>query len=467
MRKTRRIGMLAGVMLSLVLSAGAATFYVDVNYDQSNGASDGSATAPYTNITAAVSDANETTSQDTILVAGGIYQSVLVGGYEDFGDIGIEYIAQNGLVLKGGFVGQVDGATFDWTEETRVPRSTIIDLDGAGTRAFYGTRSITVEGFTFRNADHTLHGGVIRKDAGYLTVITVRDCLFTNNVTTAEGGAIYALQNAGTSTYEDSDFIDNRASQGGAIRGQGTSVSRCNFRGNHASTTGWAGGAILAEPILIEDSTFSNNTTPGYGGALFARGTARRSIFKNNSSGLGGSVFHAGGNAQRTMLFENCLMVANSGVHTLFYGTSNAGSLTVYHCTLVNNTNSTACISVETHHLSVTNTIIASNGPRGIRRTGSSTADVDFNLVWGHSTADYDGLTAGDNDISEEPVFEDADDGDFRLTWKSPGINAGMDLGIVEDLAGNARPFNEKDPGIDIGCFETEPPPQGTMILMR
>lgn len=44
--------------------------------------------------------------------------------------------------------------------------------------------------------------------------------------------------------------------------------------------------------------------------------------------------------------------------------------------------------------------------------------------------------------------------GDFHLAWNSPAINAGVNLGVTEDLDGWRRPIGG---GYDIGAYECSP----------
>lgn len=65
------------------------------------------------------------------------------------------------------------------------------------------------------------------------------------------------------------------------------------------------------------------------------------------------------------------------------------------------------------------NCILSNNGPFGLKTDNSGTSD--YNDVYGHTT-DYDGLSAGANDISADPLFVDAGNDDYL----------GFDLGCYE-----------------------------------
>ncbi|MCB0477242.1 MAG: T9SS type A sorting domain-containing protein [Crocinitomicaceae bacterium] len=57
----------------------------------------------------------------------------------------------------------------------------------------------------------------------------------------------------------------------------------------------------------------------------------------------------------------------------------------------------------------------------------------------------------GQNSIAADPNLVDIANQNFMLAWNSPAIDAGANLNITEDFAGNNRPQNA---GIDIGAYE-------------
>lgn len=78
--------------------------------------------------------------------------------------------------------------------------------------------------------------------------------------------------------------------------------------------------------------------------------------------------------------------------------------------------------------------------------------DWSANDIWGNTT-DYVGdASAGSTDISEDPLFEDAANGDYRLSSSSPAIDAGADAyATTTDYFDNERP---QGAGVDIGFHE-------------
>jgi len=97
--------------------------------------------------------------------------------------------------------------------------------------------------------------------------VSIKQCLFQGNFSTLEGGALYSLKIP--VSVQDSKFVGNRAVNGGAVMldykiTQPSTVQRCLFAGNTASTTGGAICSYLRD-MVIEDSAFSHNSAPSAG----------------------------------------------------------------------------------------------------------------------------------------------------------------------------------------------------------
>lgn len=78
-----------------------------------------------------------------------------------------------------------------------------------------------------------------------------------------------------------------------------------------------------------------------------------------------------------------------------------------------------------------------------------------------NNAVNYDGLEPGEGDISLDPLFVDANNGDYRLQIASPCIDAGVELKwIFPDMVGTARPIDGDSDSIskfDIGIYEFIP----------
>ena len=164
------------------------------------------------------------------------------------------------------------------------------------------------------------------------------------------GGAIL---NYGSLTVNESDFVDNKAVFGGAIKNQSgaTSViSDSDFENNSANADSGGrggGGAIHNEfdgaSVTVTNSVFSGNTSDVDGGALHNEGIASvsDSKFENNSAtNFGGAIRNERGTAQLSVnkgVFENNSAAEGGAI----YNEDNGASVTVAESEFSGNTSST------------------------------------------------------------------------------------------------------------------------------
>ena len=447
-------------------------YYVDAGVGASgNGRSPGTA---FKTITEGVIAANAD-GGSTIWVKQGTYKSLLIGGYEDFSSNGIAITA--GTVLQGGF-------TSMWALPARQPGTSIIDLSNATTRAFYdmcGGALVTFDGFTFKNGSHTNDGGAIGcwNDKGF----TVVNCTFTNNRTTARGGAVSlgtgGLPGVGVTNCA---FYNNHADhEGGACYiesfGSSPGVSNCSFYGNSCGTEG---GAIFIwlhntaqDHSEIRLSQFVGNTSAGNGGAILSHdgfdGTTfsiQQCVFTGNSApngaAIGGDSYWQGG-----YVIGNCLIRSNSGGFAVMSVTSarvDTNLMDIAYCTIVDNPGGgVSCIPNQSNEhlnqvaalqfgLRIRDSIIIGNGQVGVNysRGVFPPALIQYNDVYGHTIVD--------------PRFGGRSTGDYRLKNSSPCEGSGTNIGIAYDIQGSTRPMGT---GYSMGCYETPNVPSGSLLIIR
>ena len=474
----------AGLVLTLAigLNAQAALFYVDGNW---TGAESGTSTQPYNTIGEAVTTANGATGTHTIYIASGSYRDVANGGAEDYsagGGSGGGYSLNQRINIYGGYTGYT-GSGFDWT--TRTPRTTVVDLNAASSRAFYQnnyTYAEVLDGLTFRNANTTGDGGAVYSNAGYGGGLTINNCLFTNNVTTGTGGALYSHTSEAAGPITNSDFIGNSAASGGAAYyepqyGQAKNIEKCTFTNNRATTT--VGGAVYFNNWATSNYTqvlgcmFSGNSAATDGGALFTNNKyiiIRQSDLHGNSApegaAVGGADYWVGG-----YWLENSLIYGNTGGYAIqSQGNRTEGGYTIdmANCTVVGNTGGgvragymegTAAIPMR-----VRNSIIADNGGYGIYVVDVTDGYIfGYNDLYNNTLGNYFGGVADANSLSANPLFMNPALNNYRLLLGSPAIDSGMTIaGITTDLQGWWRPLGQ---GFEMGAYEAPEPAALSLLL--
>ncbi len=216
------------------------------------------------------------------------------------------------------------------------------------------------------------------------------------------------------------------------------------------------GGAIhidYASP-LITNCIFRDNTCTHSGGesggALFASNSEYRAInclfYRNSAVGDGGAVFNLLSNP--TLI--NCTFLNNSADdgHTMFnYVDSN---VSLINCLIYESSN--ALVNQSRSHLTLTH----------------------CNILGGISN--YDGpdstITYLEGNISEDPLFLDADHDNFTLHYDSPCIDTGIIDALLptNDIRGNARKIDGNNDTValpDIGAYEMDAPNIPVLFLSQ
>jgi hypothetical protein len=253
-----------------------------------------------------------------------------------------------------------------------------------------------------------LYGGF----AGRETSREERD--FAANITILDGDyqgrVLNILPGARETTRVDGFTIRyGKADEGAGIYCANSSpmIVNNNFLENSA-TTG-SGGAIylLDSSASIQNNVFFGNTAKAEGGAVYFRGASP--VLLNNTVARNTAIAGAGGIAMAQ------------------------GSAPV-----------------------IANNIVAFNSS-GIAKTTGRTPTLGHNIVYANGAENYGGLSAGQTDISVDPVFADVEMGNLRLNPASPAVDAGDDTAALasnipgRDLDGRPRLIGSH---IDIGAYE-------------
>ena len=240
----------------------------------------------------------------------------------------------------------------------------------------------------------------------------------TNGVAVASrgGGAL-------AGTLVDCVLVANAATGTGGIDGGGgahsSTLINCILRGNTARLGGGVYGATLV------NCTLTGNTANVNGGGA-AVSTLVNCLLTGNTAGIGGGAW--GGAAGGTL--RNCTVWKNTATSR-----NNGGGVvggTVYNSIVWGNTNAGG----------LTNQNFGSENPNLYIMTFTNSCTTPL-------------PPGGTGNIAADPRFVDAANGDFRLQYNSPCIDAGDNAhippGTTTDLAGNPRVMVQR---VDMGAYE-------------
>jgi len=291
---------------------------------------------------------------------------------------------------------------------------------------------------------------------------SILDCVISNNVANVLVGEILAGQGGGilssnfilvdgcTVTHNLADRITSSAYGGGIMLGNGSIVRDCTVAYN--TVVGYGGGIAVGGALNMVTNCFIHNNTGGNGGGVYTSGglVVNSTVVSNNTA-----AFVQGGT------FRNCLIANNtSGIRPF------SGDGGVYqNCTITGNgygldigyNDVFAITSI------VENCILYDNGSSGINYTMGSAAGIVLTNTC--TLPQASGLYDTGN-ITNNPLFAAAADGNYRLTRRSPCVNTGTNqlwmTGAV-DLDGEPRLVGTT---VDMGAYEF-PPPLGTCIIIQ
>lgn len=233
----------------------------------------------------------------------------------------------------------------------KMSRNCVVDIDGAvisdnsarfNGGAIYVDRaatSLTIKNTTF-SANKADTGGAI-----HTAVSTeIEKCIFENNESIANGGAIYTnLNAAGTNSLliSDTTFSENKAGSLGAQREGGAIYSMVNTKVEGGAfennTTTREGGAIFTPPsstgtkdLLINGTTFSKNEAKD-GGAIYssAKMTISNASFQENKANKDGGGIYA--YKSEAVKIDNTTFKKNRALGTATPGTRGDGGAIYAH----------------------------------------------------------------------------------------------------------------------------------------
>jgi predicted outer membrane repeat protein len=310
-------------------------------------------------------------------------------------------------------------------------------------------------------ADNTsIWGGGLYQPDGTETVNVTNSVFEQNRALTWRGGGMYV---GGDATVSDTQVLTNTAATyGGGICVEGSvSLTGTDVISN---TAGESGGGLFqdsgSESVHVSGSRFERNAANGTinwmdgGGAIFARGSVElvsTQLAENSAVSDGGGLYaERAVDAVNSFLLDNVADDSGSAIYLSGF----AGEQSLRHLTIARPTlGGGSAVYVLSGTVTITDTIITLHST-GIRQA-DGTIREDYNLYYGNGTnfsSTGGTLFTGANSLyGQDPLFEDPVGGDYHLGYGSPAINAGIDVGVIEDFDGDLRP---QLGGYDIGADE-------------
>ena len=207
--------------------------------------------------------------------------------------------------------------------------------------------------------------------------------------------------------------------------------------------------------------------------------TIRRNLFKkvNHGNGYGGSAAQISYNfpynpSNNTTVENNVLQELGSNYTNNQVGIRLAGNNNnVWHNTVYTDVGSVMFMLADGANLTLKNNILYQNGgestinilPDAVSDGGHTITKNEFycgispTAQYRWNGTNYDSVSAWETasgqtgNLSSDPLFLNLSGRDFRLTYSSPAVNAGADVGVTVDYAGTTRPQKS---GYDIGAYE-------------
>jgi hypothetical protein len=263
--------------------------------------------------------------------------------------------------------------------------------------------TMVVSGLTLRGGKSIYDGGAISGNWNDHSHATIENNIISNNMAEEGGGAIANCDGIIRNNVIKGNWTEGRyGSSGGALYDCDGVIEGNVIVGNWATLTEWtvmsgsAGGALHACDGIIRNNIISGNWAWSWGGGVFeCNGTIVNNTIVGNWAGEGAELMWCDGTITNNIVWGN-----ESG--PLGYPDFRGSSEPTYCCT--------------------------------DRWTGG-----------------------GEGNISDDPRFLDAENGDFRLRADSPCIDAGYnDPDLPEfDIAGMPRiMFGGKSLTVDMGAYE-------------
>jgi len=466
---------IASCLALLACTASAAVVYVT---PAGTGTGTGTNWADAASLTNALATADD---GDTLWLAAGTYNGAAF------------HVATNNLTLLGGFTnGMATLAERDWDAYEAL-------LDGENTRRVMeiSATGVTLDGLVITNGSGSGGGGILVAGAYDLSLLNCTVIENDSSSATEGGGARFT--SSATVTMSNTVFALNGDDETGYGAGEAggfyagsanITITDCLFTNN--GTTAFAardglmggafymsGGSIGVTNTIFVDNKYFGTWSPGDGGGaarlsnvdarfvdcLFLRNRITPSAVDRDASGGALVIEHA----DSDVTIQNCLFVSNYTTYVQSHGGAvyvEDGTVGITNCTFVNNQTDYqgGAIHVAGGTLTVANSIFSGSA--------ADTRGNDVSLVGGSATFSYcrlDGLEGTDavydesggltlsNTVTNDPLFASATD--YHL--KSPAGRWNGSTFVTTDPSPFSPCIDAGDPGMSVG---NEVAPHGSRI---
>ena len=368
----------------------------------------------------------------------------------------------------GGMFNNTSGPVIDGS----VISGNISSIDGGG---IFSTANsdITLTDVTITD-NAAQNGGGIFSTGGSDATITA-STISLNEATTGHGGGMYNYQSV--AILDDVIVEANNAAQyGGGIANWNQAPAQLTNVDIISNTAANAAGLFNYDnsPALLTYVHISNNSTTGTGGGIYnyknSPSVLNYVIISNNTAiaGGGGIYNREASNAIITssIIFSNTAQYGG-GIYNF-----NDASPILTNVTITGNVATTygGGMSSDSASPQVRNSIIFGN----TADTGENNNNFIFNganPTFSYSLVEdsedgWQGIgTDGGNNIDADPLFTDAEDGDFSLVTESPAVNTGSNTyysegqtpdltALTTDIEGAPRFF--EGTAVDMGAYELQ-----------